>query len=73
MAPGEESARGILGTDDIETEPLPVMGGFIIFDADEQKTADNGKRNKAATSLLGAPVFGDALIIPAGYVLRNKN
>lgn len=67
----EESARDLLRTDSIEIVPLPILGGFLIFDAEEQHLADENKRNKAATTLLSKAVFGEALIIPAGFVLLS--
>jgi len=45
---------------------LPTLGGCLLVDTDEQKQAKATSLNKAASLLLGQPVYGSILVIPGG-------
>lgn len=59
-----EDAKRLIHSKEIEQHPIPVLAGVLVVDKAAQQQQQ--KFNKKATMLLGSPVYGDAVVIPAG-------
>lgn len=62
----QKSAIPLLGTDKITKCPVPILEDVLMVNQDDEQEMKKEKFNMMASRLLGRPVYGPAVLIPAG-------